>query len=713
MGLRRWPWFVQTPVGAAWGIVIGVPAALPNTDGATVAGVLPTASGMADLVRGLFTSWVDVISLDPPLGRYGDVLVPVFVLTYLGGWAAVAGSLRGSRVPGAVAPVGLLVYGIVFGPGVGSHTVAVGVGMLVVAVAWAQAVRRRGQGVDRGHTRRLRVSSARRAVTAVVFVLVCAVAGAGLTQLIQGPERTVARHAFEARFEPDHAASPLQSYRSWVAGEAEDRTVATISGARSGDMLRVAVLDDYDGVAFRVAPDRAHGFTRLPSTVDRAAGPRETVRVRLAAPLNPWLPLVGSLESLDLDAGLRDRLYYDRDRDAALVRDGVKAGTSYTLRSVPSAPAATAGLERLRPGRVHRAQLPVLPESLVAAAEKATQDERTPGEKLQAVLSMLQSGYVSHADEGEVFSRSGHSAGRLDALVDEDPMVGDAEQYAAAFAVLARQEGFASRVVLGFVDTDGDGTLRGGELTAWVEVDDADRGWVAVDPNPEPRPVDEQHEVDQDAVSLPRTVLPPDPPDLEDVSPPAAENSRPPSTDRPEAWRNNVAVIWWWTWRIGLGLLVVTAPWWGLILFKAARCLRRRGRDRRHVRVTGAWSEVVDRAVDAGHTPVAGATRSEVARSVASDDVTGGRGEGLVGRLESLAARADRLAFSPQGPDRSDVDDVWKETRAVSKQLRAAPSKRSARWRRRFSWRSVGLLVSRVTAAGERRRGRGARRSRA
>jgi hypothetical protein len=685
----RWPWFVQAPVAVAWGILIGVPAALPTVDGAVMAGVIPTYHGMGRLLEGSLTSWVDVISVDPPLGRFGDVLVPVFLLSYLGGWAAALGAVRGARWPGLLGACALLVYGIVFGPHTGFHPLVVGAAMLVVCVVWTQVVRRVERGVDREHTRSLRWAGISRGGVALVFVLVCSVAAAGLTTLIPERSRTVARQAYEAHYAPDLLTSPLQGYRSWVTGAAKDAPVATVKGQKPDTMIRVAVLDDYDGVAFRVAPDRKDGFTRLPASVHRAAGPREKVRITLKKSIGQWLPLAGELESVDVASRVRERLYYDRTRDAAVIKGGLASGTSYAVTSVPDAPAATAGLEKLSPGNVHQPELPVLPDALVAAADHASADKTSSGQKLQAVLEMLQAGYVSHSEGKEIFSRSGHSAGRLDALVQEEPMVGDAEQYAAAFAVLARHEGFASRVVFGLVDSDGDGTLTGSEMTAWVEVDDAKRGWVAVDPNPVPRPVHKQRKSEEDSVSLPRTVLPPDPPRTKDSTPPTADNSRPQADQDHDAWWNGLAVAWWWTWRILLVLLVVTCPWWLALVAKLVRRLRRRRHDVRTGSVVGAWNEVADAVADAGPRPPRTATRSEIAAAVAPDDTPDGRGEGLTSQLSTLAARADRASFSAEEPDEAHVREVWTQATQAVAGVRRAPARRRERWRRLLSWKSL------------------------
>lgn len=681
----RLPWMVQVPVAVAWALLLGVPAALPDH---TFHGFLPTPRGIGELLRGLVNSWADVISVDPPLGRYGDVLVPVFVISYVAGWAAAAGSLRGRRVPGVLGVAALLVYGIAFGPSTGSHPVEIGAAMTVVALVWSQVIRPSPVGVDRTHTRRLRIGNLRRVLVATALVLICAVASGLITTALGNKDRHVARTGFEAHYRPQQQTAPLQEYRSWVTGDRERDTVATVHGLASGTMLRVAVLDSYDGVAFRTS-EEGEGFARLPSSVSRPAGKREHVRIGLKRPLGEWVPLAGVLERADLPGTTRDRFYYDRELDAAVVRGGLPRDSQYTLHSVVDAPAARGGLSRLRPAETTQPDLAVLPEDLVAAADQVTADQDTPGKRLQAVLDLLHDGYVSHSGPDEDFSRSGHSAERLDQLVDEEPMLGDAEQYAAAFAILARQQGFDSRVVLGFVDQDDDGKIRGADLTAWVEVADAERGWVAVDPNPEPRPVRKQDRSKEDAVSLPRTVLPPDTPTRNDPTPPTADNSRSQDLEEEAAWREVVAVVWFWTWRIGALLLILTAPLWINASAKAVRRARRRRADVRGARLSGAWDEIRDQARDAGFDPGPAATRSEIAAAVAPDDVPGTPGEGLVAELGTLARRIDRSSFSPRTPDREEIEETWRLSRGLRRRMRSAPQTRRRRLRRRFAWRSL------------------------
>ena len=106
-------------------------------------------------------------------------------------------------------------------------------------------------------------------------------------------------------------------------------------------------------------------------------------------------------------------------------------------------------------------------------------------------------------------SAAGHSLARIDqlftALLDreKDPRAetsgnfvaapGDDEQFSVAVALMARELGFPARIVVGTrtASTDAgvsvcrDGSCRGADLSAWVEVR-SDRGeWIPVDATPQ------------------------------------------------------------------------------------------------------------------------------------------------------------------------------------------------------------------------------------
>lgn len=672
---RSMPWPVFAVAAVGLGLVIGVPLAVPTH---ALNGVIPTLDGLAVFVTGLVRSWVDILSVDPPLGNYDAVLVPVFVIVYVGALCAVRGFRTGRRWAGVLAAAALLLFGIVFGLRTGYRPVEVGVAALFVVLAWIVAVRPPLQGMDASHSRRLRVGQVRRGVAALVFALVCAIAGGALATALSPERREVLRTAFSPSFEVQRHVSPLQEYRAWVTPPAAETTVASVQGLPQGAMLRVAVMDQYNGVAMQVGNGGSSGtFTRVPSRIQRDdAAPREQVHVQLKAAQGQWLPIAGAVDSVQIPEELRDRFYYNRSLDVAVLSGDAPQGLSYSMDSVRLPAPLRTGLGALSPGNAKQADLEQVPQKLVDSVEAAWVKADSPGERLQLALGYLQEGFVSHGGEQEVFSRSGHSVERLDLLSQEDPMVGDAEQYSVAFAVLARELGFPSRVVSGYVDANGDGQLQGSELTAWVEVQDQQRGWVGIDPNPEPRETKEQQKSKQDSVALPRSVLPPDVPRQEDTVMPNADETPQTPTPPPSELAVFLAVLWWWTWRVGLSLLLLTSPLWILLLVEALRRRARRRSDRRRLSVAGAWAELRDEVIDAGH-PVAWAdTRSDVARGAGRDSVV------------VLARRADELSFAPWEVRRADVDNYWSGVGAARKDLRAGRTRRQ-RWRQRYSWRSV------------------------
>ncbi len=115
--------------------------------------------------------------------------------------------------------------------------------------------------------------------------------------------------------------------------------------------------------------------------------------------------------------------------------------------------------------------------------------------------TLKDSGWFSHGLEGDHPSDAGHGNYRINKLLAGTAMVGDSEQYASAMALMARDLGLPSRVVLGFLPknedgeitdartekTSGNGTkieFTGNDVTAWVEIKLQGLGWVAFYPTP-------------------------------------------------------------------------------------------------------------------------------------------------------------------------------------------------------------------------------------
>jgi hypothetical protein len=401
-----------------------------------------------------------------------------------------------------------------------------------------------------------------------------------------------------------------------------------------------------------------------------------------------WLPTVGKLESVTFDGtdatALRDAFYYNDASGTAAVVRGIAQGDTYTVRAVLPDQPTDAQLASLEPGSASVPTPMNVPDELTAKLDEYTTGIDGDGKRLVAMLAGLATdGYVSHGvGEDEVPSRSGHAADRIAELVSSPRMIGDAEQYAVAAALMADDLGFPSRVVLGFQPTSD--TVTGSDVTAWIEVDTAQYGWVAIDPNPEVRDIPEEDPQDNAQVARPQTIVPP----------PVIEDDRIDRQPTPESQQElpadlNPVIQVLLAIAKGLGitvlvLAIILAPF---ALVIAAKLRRRRLRRRAPgvlQRISGGWQEFEDAVVDHGLSPAASSTRSEVAA--------------IAGGVQSqvLAAVADRAIFAPDDPAEIDADSVWRAVDDLQASLDAGLS-RWQRLRARISLRSLGgYSVSRL-----------------
>jgi transglutaminase-like putative cysteine protease len=488
--------------------------------------------------------------------------------------------------------------------------------------------------------------------------------------------------------------SPLSGFRRYWQAPAVDDVLLTVSGLPEGGRIRIATLDTYDGVVYAVGSDTVSSlsgsFTRVPSTVDqsRVAGDTVSVDVSVGGYAGVWLPTVGKLESVTFGgagaSALRDAFYYNDASGTAAVVKGLSAGDSYTIDAVVPDQPTDAQLASLEPGSATVPSPRNVPDELTAKLDEYTSGIDGAGKRLVAMLAGLAvDGYISHGvGADEPASRSGHAADRIAELVTSPRMIGDAEQYAVAAALMADDLGFPARVVVGFVPSSG--TVTGSDISAWIEVDTAQYGWVTIDPTPEAREIPEEVPKDNAQVARPQTIVPP----------PVVENERFDRQSTPDSQQelppdlNPVLLVLIAVAKVlGIALLVLAIILAPFALVIAAKLRRRRLRRRAPdvlQRISGGWQEFEDSVVDHGLSPAASATRSEVAA--------------IAGGVQSqvLAAVADRAIFAPDYPIESDADSVW---RAVD-ELQASLDAGLTRWQRlraRISVRSLGgYSVSRL-----------------
>ncbi|WP_120337783.1 transglutaminase domain-containing protein [Cryobacterium soli] len=712
--IGRWPaWLVAAATVAGY-LLVGVPLAIP---GRALYGVLPTPAGLAELVPATALSWKQLVTIVLPVGSYQALLVPALILVLVSTVIGLTVALRSRAAETALlAPALLVVAGIILGPVTAESSGLRGLALFAVLLLWLLWLgheRRRRRLAVGGRARllgaRRRPAALRFAALATLSLLV-AVGAASLATAALPPTaaRDVLRTRVQAPFDARAYPSPLTGFRGYQAADRADAVLFEVSGLPAGGRIRLATLDDYDGVVYAVgSADAASGtadsgtFTRLPYRLDQSAvaGDEVTLTVTVQDYSGVWVPGAGALERIRFTgpaaSELQDSFVYNDIGGTAAVVAGLGRGDGYTSTAI--VPPAAGDLADARPGPAVLPPIGVLPDGVDETLAGYLRPGDSAGERLQAMLDGLaKDGYVSSGAAGEPASRSGHGADRISELLDDQPMLGDAEQYAVTAALMARQIGFPARVVLGFAP-DGDGgptAVTGADVSAWIEVQTLADGWVSVDPTPPVRDIPESQPDDPTQVARPQTVLPPTVPDEADQIDPAPPESS--AADDPDAadpfWgvvRFVVAVAGW----SALGLLLLAAPFLAVILAKWRRRRRRRLAPGAVDRAVGGWQEFADTAIDYRIDVPGQATRAELARSV------GGV------RASWLAAEVDRAVFAPDGATQADGDAVWVSVRELRTSLGAGRTRRE-RMRAAVSVRSFGRYAKRTASREGRRRRR-------
>jgi transglutaminase-like putative cysteine protease len=742
----RWSPPITTAVLVVVAILAGGPLATPSD---ALGGVLPTPASVASVVRGSALGWKDVLTLQPPLGGSGWLLVPPYLLALVGAAVAVRLAIGSGRAAAAAAllPPVCLAAAVLLGTHTTVAPVAVGTALALVLLVWAS-----------WRSGRLRV---RRPVALVLLVTLAAGAGVASGTVVGAQrERYVLRDALIPPFDPRDYASPLSAFRAYVKDD-DAVELFTVTGLPEGGRIRLATFDWFDGVVWNVAGDgssRASGeFRRVGETVSEQAveeaaeveasgtgGARVDVEVQVGELDGVWLPTVGDAVSVRFDdTEAQSRLRFNDATGAAVLTGGIDTGLRYTLDAVvPQEPddeqigsAAASGLD------LPEAQ--AVPDTVVAAASDAVRDAETPVAVARALeQSLSERGFFSHGltDRGDYPSLSGHGADRVASLLGGDLMVGDDEQYASAMALMARELGLPARVVMGFApgedeaeeDTaDGDAAegaagagavdpsepvvVTGADVSAWVEIAFEGYGWVTFDPTP-PESQTPQDEQDTSQADPEPQVAQPPPPPPDPVDPPEDDTEQPQTRDSDDA-------ATWPLWqRIVLGaaagsglILVLLAPFLVIAGLKARRRRQRRRAAEPLRRVVGGWQEVLDLATDLRRDVDPVATRREGARGLADGftappappERKGGRKRTAsavpqggaattpppaaveaAAAVVALAERADSAVFGATDPTAADARDYWAQVDRALARMRAA-TPRKQRLRGRITTRSL------------------------
>jgi hypothetical protein len=312
--------------------------------------------------------------------------------------------------------------------------------------------------------------------------------------------------------------------------------------------------------------------------------------------------------------------------------------------------------------------IPEPPEAIRRTALDITGDQRTAYGKLVALRNFFRdpaSGFVY--DNGED-APTGNSYNAIETLLETRQ--GTAEQFASAFAVIAADLGYRSRVVVGYLpgaydEPAGIYTVTTHEAHAWPEVEFEGLGWVAF----EPSPLERQTAPNDDEEAATATTVPdPVPSNTQPEAGPPTTLPQGGSAGGGSAGRvagSAVLVL------LGLAVAAVAAVG-GVVVAKAIRRERRRQGTPAH-RVAGAWREAMDRLVESGVTVPASAAATDLAGAPEVAPKAGAP-------LRRLADITNRARFGGETPDPPMADQAWSAQDDVAAALRAGRSPLARAW---------------------------------
>lgn len=531
-------------------------------------------------------------------------------------------------------------------------------------------------------------------------VSVCVVAAlAALVGTVVGPRLPWAdqRAPFDPRQyvqppqESSAGQSPLSRVSSWLAGPV--RPLFAVDGDLGPtDTLRWVSLDRYDGTAWTTDEAYVVAGPRLPDGPEGDRGlTSRTVSTRVAVGTlpGPWLP------APDRADAVRDLTVKVAPRSGDVV--GTTPATAGSVYSVDSTvrdlddewvKAAGAGSAPFLDGL--RSVPDDLPDNIGATAEEAVAGATSDIQRLLLLEQWMRKNLLY-----DPAGLPGHSAKTLGDFVAPEQS-GTMEQFAAAYAVMARHLGYASRVTVAFTpgtaaddpariapvegavavdsspltsDPDlveptrllgGEGTeVTTRDVVVFPEVWLGELGWRAFYPVPVPGASADQ-EIVQGLGAEPDTL------DLTDISPQSGPGTQA-DVDPPELQESGTPLGFWAGVALAGVTLVGALLVWvlGVLVVTHLRRRRRRASGTPRERVLAAWREVQDGLSSAGVDRVRTMTGQQAVAA-------GSRlvGEQVAAPLTAVSGAATRALFGRDGVDEAAAAQAWESADAVDRQVR-------------------------------------------
>lgn len=618
----RWGALSTTALAIVAYFLLGSALAVPSQ---AIAGFVPTLESLTSLVTGAVFGWADIVTLKTPVGAPPYIAAVPYVATWLVGlvftvlvtrWTAARPRTAWRAAVVLIGPITLYIVGIVTGTHDAYLAGIRGVSFAVVALVWLGW--RRGSG-----ERVVKVSSDslfRRKLLGTITVVGVAVLIGVMVGTLVAPSafaRFVLRDEIQPPFDPLDYPSPLAGFRHYTK-DAPDEALFTLKGISPGELIRVATMDSYTGKLWNVAgPELATEGSGAFNLVGRdipkptlaTSGGSSTVTITIDGYSDVWLPSVGYAKSITFDGGANpggDNLRYNISTGTAVLTTGVHRGVSYTVHAELQKIPSTGELSKAAPASFQLPPINNVPDIVNSKADEFAGNKTSPFDKLSAIETALKTGgYLSHGLKSDsVSSQAGHGADRMNLLFTRVPMVGDQEQYASAFALMARHLGYPARVVMGFAPKVSSSsetvTVKGSDVTAWAEVAFDGVGWIPFFPTPTQTNAPQQQTTTTKTEPLPQVRQPPranqDRNNLLSPVGKSKDDNKPKAGFEIPEWAFVAAGV------VGIPLALYFLPVIIIAGMKRRRRSKRQKKGSGDIRTAGAWDELTDVYAELGYS---------------------------------------------------------------------------------------------------------------
>lgn len=663
-------------------LVFGTLLAVPD---AAIAGFVPSLDSLRTLLPGVVFAWKDMLTVGVPVGSAGGVLIVPFLSSLLA--ALVAGILtwRLKTPYWPLLPVLVLfVTGIAFSTNAAFLTVERGIGLTVMAIAWATF---RRDALRRSDTRKVSVNrpqtdaaTAQRAklrrlgTAAAVIAASVAITAVAAPLVTASGDRKVLRNVVVPPFDPKDYITPLASFRTFVKDKKDD-TLFVVKGLPRDGRVRLGALDAFNGTNYNMDPNGSGSFSKvgdtesintLADTAGIVPSNDYSIDITIEDYQGYFVPGGRKTTGLSFDqsaSAAASGLYFNAGTDTAVTTQGLSKGDSYSVQVSDPVKLEHGQLTQYDFAKITLPDAVEVPPVVGSQANDLSADAPTAIDRVRQIEAHFQkTGAFSNGlvADGQLPSVSGHSSSRIRNLLTAKQMLGDDEQYAVSMSLMLRHLGIPSRVVMGFYPDPtspengaGEVKVTGKDVHAWVEVAFDRVGWVSFDPTPPKDNVPIPPDPENKSKPKPQVLQPPPPPQEPADLPP---DSSPDALDADEK-KNNPWLFWGaLLGALGIALIPLSILALPLLLIALLKSRRRKARlteGHPAQRVGGGWNEVVSLATDLGAGIDSRATRRESAVVLADSFPATGQ------TTTMLAHRADASIFGVGHPSEEEVREYW------------------------------------------------------